>query len=79
MCLARLTFLKAIGIYTDEIKKSLLLRNFYIGNKTMSLEDNNNSKQIMETAEVQEEFCKFMKHTGLFNKTLVLCSLDVRI
>ena len=77
--LARLTFLKAIGIYTDEIKKSLLLRNFFIGNKTMSLEDNNNSKQIMEKAEVQEEFCKFMKHTGLLIKTLVLCSLEVGI
>ena len=77
--MARLTFLKAIGIYTDEIKKSLLLRNFFIGNKTMSLEDNNNSKQIMEKAEVQEEFCKFMKHTGLFIKTLALCSLEVGI
>ena len=77
--MARLTFLKAIGIYTDEIKKSLLLRNFFIGNKTMSLEDNNNSKQIMEKAEVQEEFCKFMKHTGLLIKTLVLCSLEVGI
>ena len=77
--MARLTFLKAIGIYTDEIKKSLLLRNFYIGNKTMSPQDNDNSKQIMETAEVQEEFCKFMKHTGLFIKTLLLCSLEVGI
>ena len=62
--LARMTFLKAIGIFTDQRKKSLLLRNFYTGNETMSLEDNNMSKQLVETELVQKEFCKYMKHTG---------------
>ena len=62
--LARVTFLKAIGIFTDQTKKSLLLKNFYTGNKTMSSEDNNMSKQLVETELVQKEFCKYMRHTG---------------
>ena len=62
--LARLTFLKAIGIFTEQRKKSLLLRNFYTGNATMSLQDNLESKELVETALVQQEFCKYMKHTG---------------
>ena len=62
--LARLTFLKAIGIFTEQRKKSLLLRNFFTGNETMSLQDNLESKELVETALVQQEFCKYMKHTG---------------
>ena len=62
---SRVTFLKEIGIYTNQTKKSLLLKNFYTGNETMSLEDNQMSKDLVETAPVQEEFCKYMKHTGV--------------
>ena len=62
--LARLTFLKAIGIYTNQTQKSLLLKYFFTGNKTMTSKDMHTAKELVETELFQKEFCSFILYTG---------------
>ena len=61
---ARITFLKAIGIYTNQTQKSLLLKYFFTGNKTMTLKDIITAKELVHSELFQEEFCRFFLFTG---------------
>ena len=61
---ARITFLKAIGIYTNQTQKSLLLKYFFTGNKTMTSKDMLTAKELVQSELFQKEFCRFIFHTG---------------